>query len=117
MTDSHHTIVLIQSNPFESHQPAEAVRIALGLASGENKVEVILLEKAVSLLFKDPEDFKDGEIVEKFLPSLKDWLKTFYVEGSALSGRQPCDSNYPITVVSLDDVADRMAKADRFIIF
>jgi len=117
MTDQHHTIVLIQSNPFENHQPAEAVRIALGLASGENQVEVILLGKAVSLLFEDPEDFKDGDIVEKFLPSLKDWFKTFYVEKSALDGLQPGDSDYPITVVSLDDVADRMARADRFIIF
>jgi sulfur relay (sulfurtransferase) DsrF/TusC family protein len=117
MTDQPHTIVLIQSNPFESHQPAEALRIALGLISGENQVEVILLGKAISLLFEDPEDFKDGEIVEKFLPTLKDWLKSFYVEKSALDGLQPADSDYPMTAVSLDEVADLLAKANRFIIF
>ena len=117
MADQPRTVVLIQSNPFESHQPAEALRIALGLISGENQVEVILLGKAVSLLFEDPEDFKDGEIVEKFLPTLKDWLKTFYVEKSALDGLQPADSDYPITAVSLDEVADLLAEANRFIIF
>jgi len=117
MADQPRTIVLIQSNPFESHQPAEALRIALGLLSGENQAEVILLGKAVSILFEDPEDFKDGEVIEKFLPSLKDWLKTFYVERSALNGLQPTDSDYSMTAVSLDEVADLMIRADRFIIF
>jgi len=111
------TVVLIQSDPFESHQAAEAIRIALGLVSGENQVEVILFGKAVSVLFEDPEDFKDGEILEKFLPALKDQLKTFYVEKSALNGLQPADSDYSITAVSLDEVGALMAKADRFIVF
>ena len=111
------TIVLILSNPFENHQPAEALRIALGLASGENRVEVILMEKAVSILFEDPENFKDGETLEKFLPSLKEQIETFYVEKSALDGFQPSDSEYSMTAVSLEEVAERMANADRFIIF
>ena len=117
MTDSSRTIVLIQSNPFENHQPAEALRIALGLAGGENQVEVILLGKAVSILFEDPENFKDGEILEKFLPSLKEQLKTFYVEKSALDGLQPADSDYSMTAVTPDEIADLMTNANRFIVF
>jgi hypothetical protein len=117
MADNSRTIVLIQSNPFENHQPAEAIRIALGLVSGENQVEVILFGKAASILFEDPENFKDGEILEKFLPSLKGQLKTFYVEKSALDGLRPTDSDYSMTAVSLDESADLMADADRFIIF
>jgi len=117
MADQPRTLVLIQSNPFENHQAAEAIRIALGLVSGENQVEVILFGKAVSILFEDPENFKDGEILEKFLPSLKDHLKTFYVEKSALDGLQPADSDYSITTVSLDETGDLMANADRFIVF
>src|ERR1700751_3799061 len=111
------TVVLIQSNPFENHQPAEELRIALGLAGGENQVEVILMGKAVFILFEDPENFKDGEILEKFLPSLKEQLKTFYVERSALDGLQPADSDYSITALSLDEIADLMANANRFIVF
>jgi sulfur relay (sulfurtransferase) DsrF/TusC family protein len=117
MADQPRTLVLIQSNPFESHQAAEAIRIALGLVSGENQVEVILLGKAVSILFEDPENLKDGEILEKFLPSLKDQLKTFYVERSALGGLQPADSDYSMTAVSLDEAGDLMTNADRFIVF
>jgi hypothetical protein len=117
MADQSRTLVLIQSNPFESHQPAEAIRIALGLVSGENQVEVILFGKAVSVLFEDLENLKDGDTLNKFLPSLKDQLKTFYVERSALDGLQPADSDYSITPVSLDETGDLMAKADRFIVF
>jgi sulfur relay (sulfurtransferase) complex TusBCD TusD component (DsrE family) len=117
MADNPRTIVLIQSNPYENHQPAEALRIALGLVSGDNQVEVILMGNAVSILFDDPENLKDGETVEKFLPPLGEQLKTFYVERSALDGLPSPDSDYPTTAVSLDDIAERMTNADRFIIF
>jgi hypothetical protein len=111
------TIVLIQSNPYKNHQPAEALRIALGLVSGENQVEVILMGNAVSILFEDPENLRDGEIVEKFLPPLGEQLNTFYVERSALNGLPRADSDYSTTAVSLDDIVERMTNANRFIIF
>ena len=64
-------VLVIRGDPRTSHRPVEALRIALGLASGEHHVTVVLEEETPLLLAKDADDVVDVEILEKYLPSFK----------------------------------------------
>jgi hypothetical protein len=56
--------------------------------------------------------------VEKYLPSLAEALDPgFYVERSALAGRDPAASDYRLIPVDPPDIAVLAARADRFVIF
>ncbi|MBI3611281.1 MAG: DsrE family protein [Nitrospirae bacterium] len=110
-------LVLIKSNPLKSHRPAEAVRIALGLISGEHLVMVVLLNQAVLLLAGDTEDLVDGDILQKYIPVLKEMGHPFYVEENSLGTYSPDDAGYTIQSVSYDKITELIQQADRFLIF
>lgn len=63
-------VVVIQEDPRKSHRPVEALRIALGLASGSHVTTVVLLGEAVRLLGDETDDILDVEVLEKYLPSI-----------------------------------------------
>ena len=63
--------VVIQEDPRKSRRPVEALRIALGLASGSHMTTVVLLGEAVRLLGNETDDLHDGEILEKYLPAVE----------------------------------------------
>jgi hypothetical protein len=63
--------VVIQEDPRKTHRPVEALRIALGLLAGSHMTTVILLGEAVRLLSQDLDDIIDGDILEKYLPSIE----------------------------------------------
>lgn len=63
--------VVIQEDPRKSHRPVEALRIALGLASGSHITTVVLLGEAVRLLGDETDDILDIEILEKYLPAIE----------------------------------------------
>ncbi|MBI3994754.1 MAG: DsrE family protein [Nitrospirae bacterium] len=115
MTDA--ILVLIKSNPLESHRPVEAIRIALGLASGDHTVVIVLLSQAPLLLADDTEDLVDGDILQKYLPTFKEMGQTFLVEEGSLRAHPLKDSDYKIRPVSLDGIADLLRQAGRSIIF
>ena len=73
-------IFLIRSNPCESHRVAEAIRIAAGLGTGNNSIKVILSGEAIRILSPDEDDLEDIDIIEKFLPIIKDWEIPLYVD-------------------------------------
>ncbi len=64
-------VVVIREDPQKSHRAVEALRIALGLSTGENPLSVILLGRSPLMISEDPGDIVDGEIMEKYLPSFK----------------------------------------------
>jgi len=64
-------VVVIRGDPRTSHRPVEALRIALGLASGEHDVTVVLADESPRLLATDADDVVDVDILEKYLPSFK----------------------------------------------
>ncbi|HEY5595281.1 MAG TPA: DsrE family protein [Nitrospiria bacterium] len=115
MTDR--ILVLVKSNPLESHRPVEAIRIALGLVSGEHPVVIVLLNQAPLLLSDDTEDLVDGDILQKYLPTFKELDQTFMVEEGSLHAYPLKDSDYKIQPVSLDGIADLLLQAGRSIIF
>ena len=63
--------VVIQEDPRKSHRPVEALRIAVGLASGSHVTTVVLLGEAVRLLKDETDDILDVEILEKYLPAIE----------------------------------------------
>ena len=63
--------VVIQEDPRKTHRPVEALRIALGLASGSHVMTVVLLGEAVRLLGDETDDILDVEILEKYLPAIE----------------------------------------------
>ncbi len=115
MTDR--ILVLIKSNPLESHRPAEALRIALGLASGDHEVVIVLLDQAPLLLADDTEDLVDGDILQKYLPTFKELDQTFFVEEGSLKAHPMDDSDYKIQTVSFDKISEMIRQAGRFFIF
>jgi sulfur relay (sulfurtransferase) DsrF/TusC family protein len=75
--------VVIQEDPRKSHRPVEALRIALGLASGSHMTTVVLLGEAVCLLGDEIDDIRDVEILEKYLPMIEQ-LKIPFILRDAL---------------------------------
>jgi sulfur relay (sulfurtransferase) DsrF/TusC family protein len=115
MTDR--ILVLIKSNPLESHRPVEAIRIALGLASGDHSVMIVLLNQAPLLLADDTEDLVDGDILQKYLPTFNELDQTFFVEEGSLKAHPLDDSDYKIQAVSFDKITEMIRQAGRFFIF
>lgn len=112
-------LVLVTGDPQKSARPGEAIRMALGLGSGAHTVSVVLRGPAVALLFPEAEEeSRCAEEVEQYLPSLAEALDPgFYVERSALNGRDPGESDVRIIPVDPSDIAKLVAQADRFVIF
>ncbi len=63
--------VVIQEDPRTTRRPVEALRIALGLASGSHVTTVILLGDAIRLLGDETDDILDVEFLEKYLPTIE----------------------------------------------
>ena len=117
-------IVLIRSNPKESHRPCEGIRIALGLAAGDHEVGVILMGEARLLLTPEVDEYIDGELTVKFLAGLTEFVPVFYVEEKGPGNDSPesdsvdlSDSEYPIERLSHEAIAERIAAAAHFVAF
>ena len=110
-------VVLIRTDPEKSHRAGEGIRIALGLAAGDHQVEVILADRAPLLLTPDLHEYVDGEITEKFLASLKDFIPVFLIAKESANKLDLSESDYPIQLFSKDEIAAKIAAADRFMVF
>ncbi|WP_139077085.1 hypothetical protein [Candidatus Nitrospira nitrificans] len=77
---SKNVVVVIQEDPRKSHRPVEALRIALGLSAGSHMTTVILLGEAVRLIGDETDDILDMEILEKYLPSIKQLEIPFIIQ-------------------------------------
>ena len=97
-------------------RPVEALRIALGLAAGENPITVILMGQAVQLLAEETDDIVDIEILEKYLPSFEHLQIPFLLVFP--SGPAPeLQEGFAVTVGSSESARQAMAAADRVLVF
>lgn len=110
-------VVLIRSDPETSHRACEGIRIALGLASGEHEVEVILTDRAPLLLTPDTDGLVDGEMAEKFLSTLQEFIPTFYIDRESAQGIDLSESDYKTVPLSKKEIAEKIATAQRFALF
>lgn len=109
-------LVLIQSNPLETHRPTEGLRIALGLSTGASSVTIVLLGRARMLLSEDTSDVVDSEILERHLPVIQELQLPIVVpEGSAEAFS--FDPEFTIREVSLSGITSSLCEADRVLVF
>jgi len=109
-------VCLIQSDPMGSHRAVEGIRIALGLASGEHDVTVILTGDAPRLLGPEmEEDGVDGDLARKFLPMLTMFVPTIFID--AASAIDCSKSDYATATLSRDEIAGHVAATERLLVF
>jgi hypothetical protein len=116
--DPEPVLVLISVDPRESHRANEAMRIGLGIVSGENEVIFVLTGPAVHLLDADTDDLVDGDDIAKFRANLRALEIPFHVE----AGARPSDADWnaerhPIVPVTIDDIAELVRKSRRVLVF
>ncbi len=109
-------VLVIRQDPFKSAQPVEALRISLGLSTGENTVTIVLLGNAVHLLDPEVDDIVDADILEKYLPSLRQ-LELSFVVPSETNGSVNLDPDLPIREASRTDICSLVSAADRVLVF
>ncbi len=107
--------VVVTGDPRQSTAGVEALRIALGLSTGDNSVSIILLGAATRLL-TDDEDLSDGDILEQYLPSLKELQIPFVVPLSTLT-QVPVDSGFNVREAPHEDITRLIHTADRTLVF
>ena len=109
-------VVVIREDPRKTHRAVEALRIALGLSTGDNPMTVVLLGQAPLLISKDPEDIVDGEILEKYLPSFKHLEIPFTVLSGTVS-QFHLDPGFRVSEVSQEAIQILIAGSDRTLVF
>lgn len=109
-------VIVIREDPQKSHRAVEALRIALGLSTGENPLSVILLGQSPLMISEDPEDIVDGEIMEKYLPSLKH-LKIPFSVPIGTGVRFDLDPEFDVRELSEEAIRTSIASSDRVLIF
>ena len=108
--------VVVRENPFKTHRAAEALRIALGLSTGDNPLTVILLNESPVLLAEEPQDVVDADILAKHLPVLKE-LKIPFLVPSGAKAAFGLDSDFAIREASRDEIAALIKTSDRVLAF
>ena len=109
-------LVLIQSNPLETHRPTEGLRIALGLSTGASSVTIVLLGQARMLLSEDTSDIVDSEILERHLPVIQE-LQLPIVVPDGSDAAFPRDPDFAVREVSLSGITTMLCQADRVMVF
>lgn len=109
-------VVVIQKDPRKSGRAVEALRIALGLGTGDNPMTVVLLDHAPLLLSTDTDDIIDVEILEKHLPVFKEFKIPFILQENSRS-RFHLDTDFHIREAPASDIAATIAAADRTLVF
>lgn len=119
MDESRPVAVLISEDPRCSHRANEAMRIALGVAAGENNVTIILTGPAVHLLDANTDDLVDGDDIARYRDALRKMGIPFHVEKSAIPG-DAADWNeegHPLIPVSSGEIAKLLGRCRGFIVF
>jgi hypothetical protein len=111
-------LVVISTDPRRSHRANEAMRIGLGVVSGENEVTFVLSGDGVHLLDGDTDDLADGDDIAKFRANLKSLGIPFHVERDAIPDDPDWNADgHPVVTVSRDEIAALLRRGRRFIVF
>ena len=79
-------LVVVASDPRSSHRPAEAIRLAAGVAAWRNvAVTLFFTGPATAAVATDCEDFVDEESYTRYLPMFVESGGRVYVESNAVA--------------------------------
>jgi len=107
--------VVISEDPRATARPVEALRIALGLSAGDHEMTVVLLGNAPLLLKKDAEEVIDIDILEKYLPSLKQLAIPFVVESGTVMDEGAHE--FSVTSLPVNEIRQLVKSVDRCLVF
>jgi hypothetical protein len=118
VADDAPVLILITVDPRESHKANEAMRIGLGVISGENAVTYVLTGPAAHLLDADTDELVDGDDIAKFRANLRALGVPFHVE----EGSVPPDADWnaerhPVVPVTRERIAELVAASRRTLVF
>lgn len=119
MDDSRPVAVLISEDPRTSHRANEAMRIALGVAAGENDVTIVLTGPAVHLLDADTDDLVDGDDIARHRGALLKMGVPFHIEKSAIPAERGAwnEEGHLVIPVSPDEMSEVIGRCRGFIVF
>ena len=118
MPDDQPVLVLISVDPRASHRANEAMRIGLGIVSGENEVTIVLTGPAVHLLDDDTDDLIDGDDIAKFRANLRAVGVPFHVAADALPRDGEWNAEgHAVIPVSPSQIADLVRGSRRVLVF
>ena len=107
--------VVISEDPCVTARPVEALRIALGLCAGDHETTVVLLGRAPLLLMKGTEEIIDVDILEKYLPSIKQLSIPFIVEPG--TSMDTWSDDFSVTTLTTDGIRQLVRSVDRSLVF
>jgi hypothetical protein len=109
-------VVVSQEDPLKTHRPVEALRIALGLSTGENPLSVVLLGPSRLLTTDNLDDVIDLDILEKYLPSFAQLDIPVYVPTGSHKEFAP-GHHLNITEAPMTNIQRLITQSDRSIVF
>ena len=110
-------VLFIQSNPLESHRPAEGIRIALGLTACNHSVDIILVNHASRLLSERIENLVNGERTQQYLAELKERVSAFFIDKETIEETCHISLEYKTILLSRNEIAQKISAAACFIQF
>jgi hypothetical protein len=118
VSDGEPVLVVISADARSSHRANEAMRIGLGVVSGENEVTFVLAGAGAHLLDGDTDDLVDGDDIAKFRASLRGLGIAFHVETDAVPDDPDWNADgHPVVRVTRAEIAALIARGRRFIVF
>jgi predicted peroxiredoxin len=116
--DGQPVLVLISADPRDSHRANEAMRIGLGVVSGENEVTIVLTGPAVHLLDADTDDLVDGDDIAKFRANLRAVGVPFHVAADAVPSDPDWNAEgHEIVPVTPAEIAALVRESRRVLVF
>jgi sulfur relay (sulfurtransferase) DsrF/TusC family protein len=109
-------LLVISGDPLKSPKPVEALRIALGLASAEVPIKVMLLDGAVRLISDDTDDVIDRDVLDKYLPTITQ-LEIPFLIPHTLSSQFSLDDSLSLTTASPHELVHEFTVADKVLAF
>jgi len=110
-------LVVVYADPAQNGATAEALRMAMGLSTGNRSLQLALMGPAAQVLGEDVDDLVDGEMMENHLDVFEDWGTPFYVSREAASTYDLSDSPVEVVPIDLADLARMMADAYQVMVF
>ena len=118
MADDQPVLVVIGLDPRVSHRANEAMRIGLGVVSGENEVTFVLRGPGVHLLDADTDELVDGDDIAKFRASLKALGIPFHVEADAIPSDTDWNADrHEVVPITRERIAELVRQGRRFLAF
>jgi hypothetical protein len=111
-------VVVIAADPRTSHRANEAMRIGLGIISGENEVTFVLRGSGAHLLDADTEDLVDGDDIAKFRATLRSLGVPFHVAAETVPGDPDWNADgHPVVPVTRERIAELIRAGRRVLVF